>query len=237
MAPVIRIPDEIFARLQQLAEPLVDTPATVIRKLLDAHESGTVKSKEISSASTDDNLPIFRSEAWKKSPCQNLFLAPATTKNLKATLEHPIPIKLIESAITAGDQDTLRNAIGMVPNVRCFAVQESSASQFHEMSAGDLVLFAEEGTGKFEYAGRVIAKLRRKELGTRLWNDPSWSLIYFLDPEQTWRIKCDKKSVIKECGYDENFWLPKFMQVRRDPIAHIKTKYGSLAQFLVSNQI
>jgi hypothetical protein len=37
--PVIRIPDPVFHRLQAFATPLVDTPATVIEKLLDFYES------------------------------------------------------------------------------------------------------------------------------------------------------------------------------------------------------
>jgi hypothetical protein len=36
--PVVRLPDDVFRRLQQLAIPLVDTPATVIERLLDLHE-------------------------------------------------------------------------------------------------------------------------------------------------------------------------------------------------------
>src|SRR3954469_19476127 len=38
MMPVIRIPDDVFERLQALATPLVDTPGTVIKRLLDMHE-------------------------------------------------------------------------------------------------------------------------------------------------------------------------------------------------------
>jgi hypothetical protein len=38
MTPVIRIPEDVFERLQALAIPLVDTPGSVIRRLLDMHE-------------------------------------------------------------------------------------------------------------------------------------------------------------------------------------------------------
>jgi hypothetical protein len=38
MMPVIRIPDAVYERLQQHATPFVDTPATVIERLLDAYE-------------------------------------------------------------------------------------------------------------------------------------------------------------------------------------------------------
>src|SRR5687768_4549713 len=41
MMPVIRISDELFRRLQNLASPLVDTPASVIERLLNSYESNT----------------------------------------------------------------------------------------------------------------------------------------------------------------------------------------------------
>jgi hypothetical protein len=39
MMPVIRVPDDVFRRLQKIATPFVDTPASVIEKLLDSHEA------------------------------------------------------------------------------------------------------------------------------------------------------------------------------------------------------
>ena len=41
--PTVRIDDEVFEALKKLAEPLVDTPNAVIRRLLEA--SGTLKKK------------------------------------------------------------------------------------------------------------------------------------------------------------------------------------------------
>jgi len=38
MMPVVRIPDPVFERLQSIAKPFVDTPATVIERLLDFYE-------------------------------------------------------------------------------------------------------------------------------------------------------------------------------------------------------
>lgn len=40
--PVIRIPDSVYERLQKHATPFVDTPATVIEKLLNAYEESPV---------------------------------------------------------------------------------------------------------------------------------------------------------------------------------------------------
>jgi hypothetical protein len=45
MMPVIRIPDPVFERLQQIAKPFVDTPATVIERLLDFYEGHPSQSK------------------------------------------------------------------------------------------------------------------------------------------------------------------------------------------------
>ncbi len=39
MMPVIRVPDDVFRRLQSVATPLVDTPASAIEKLLGFYES------------------------------------------------------------------------------------------------------------------------------------------------------------------------------------------------------
>jgi hypothetical protein len=60
MMPVIRIPDDTFRRLQGLATPLVDTPASVIDKLLDFHESngGTPPAPSLSNSATEGDSPL-----------------------------------------------------------------------------------------------------------------------------------------------------------------------------------
>ena len=39
MSPVIRISESIYERLQELATPFVDTPASIIERLLDHYEA------------------------------------------------------------------------------------------------------------------------------------------------------------------------------------------------------
>jgi hypothetical protein len=46
MMPVIRIPDSTFERLQTIAKPFVDTPASVIERLLDFYEAGSGGQKQ-----------------------------------------------------------------------------------------------------------------------------------------------------------------------------------------------
>jgi len=60
--PVIRIPDDAFRRLQKLAIPLVDTPASVIERLLDLHESHSVTSAPDSLPQTEDTSPTSPDE-------------------------------------------------------------------------------------------------------------------------------------------------------------------------------
>jgi hypothetical protein len=60
MMPVIRVPDDIFKRLQGLATPLVDTPASVIEKLLDFRESnaGTTDAPSRSNSAIERGSPL-----------------------------------------------------------------------------------------------------------------------------------------------------------------------------------
>jgi hypothetical protein len=59
MMPVIRIPDSVFERLQKHATPFVDTPATVIVKLLDAFERSAkhVERKSVQQTDSDGSIP------------------------------------------------------------------------------------------------------------------------------------------------------------------------------------
>ena len=59
--PTVRIDDEVFAGLKKLAEPLVDTPNSVIRRLLEAN--GTLKKKPAPAAK-----PALIEAALEKTP-------------------------------------------------------------------------------------------------------------------------------------------------------------------------
>ncbi|MBP1468624.1 hypothetical protein EYB53_023120 [Candidatus Chloroploca sp. M-50] len=50
MMPVIRIPDPLYKRLQNLAVPFEDTPITVIERLVEEYESRQDKKSSLSSA-------------------------------------------------------------------------------------------------------------------------------------------------------------------------------------------
>jgi hypothetical protein len=50
MMPVVRISDSVFERLQTHAKPFVDTPASVIERLLDFYEAGRKRARSAASA-------------------------------------------------------------------------------------------------------------------------------------------------------------------------------------------
>ncbi len=51
--PIVRIPDPIFERLQAIATPLIDTPASVIEKLLNFYDSQGKQARPMSAAPVD----------------------------------------------------------------------------------------------------------------------------------------------------------------------------------------
>jgi len=62
MMPVVRIPENVFARLQKHAEPFVDTPVSVIERLLDFYERqrrSSAGGKEPAAAAVKPSVKAF----------------------------------------------------------------------------------------------------------------------------------------------------------------------------------
>ncbi|MFA6240932.1 MAG: hypothetical protein WC655_08390 [Candidatus Hydrogenedentales bacterium] len=228
MTPVIRISEEIFTRLQGLAEPLVDTPASVIQRLLDQHDG---KADDTRSRTGRERvvLPEFQADKWEGA-CNSLYLAPGSTQNIQKTIAGSVALDQIQAQLTPLQYISLKQALAGSLTLKCFAVKERSRNDFESMVSGDIVLFAEKGAGRFGFVGRVLTKLESENLGGLLWSDPDWRFIYILD--RTWRANIDKKKTLLALGYDEGFWLPRFMRVKHDVLVSIKKRFGSLADFL-----
>ncbi|MDZ4860102.1 MAG: hypothetical protein SGI88_14080 [Candidatus Hydrogenedentes bacterium] len=231
MAPVIRITDEVYTRLQRLAEPFVDTPATVIERLLNAQEGErrNVAGKENGAIATSQ-LRNYQPELWEQTPCNNLFLAPGNKTNLDRSILQSVQISDINQLLTPEQRGILRNT----QSLRCFALKEHARTNYNAMRPGDLVLFSENGSGKFKYASRIQTTFENASLGKLIWRDPQWKLIYLLNPQQTWITDLNKPNTLEKCGYDRNFWLPGFIQVSAEVVVRIKRSQGSFAGFLAS---
>ena len=82
MMPVVRIPDPVFERLKAVAEPLVDTPASVIQKLLVFYEDhrGDQEKANVHRAGAEeadpfhsDGDPLRFRRATRFGPCASDF--------------------------------------------------------------------------------------------------------------------------------------------------------------------
>lgn len=228
MSKVIRIDDETFARLQNLAEPFIDTPSSVVERLLNYYES---RQAATHSSRLDTNTSTKPRE--ENRMVQNLFLAPASNDNLKKTIKKSINISSIEQYLTKEEFQTIKSCANNPDILHCWAMTESNRTKYNEMSLGDIVLFSEKGSGKFQYFGQVVAKIENERLGGLLWefvpNKP-WSLIYFLEDIKI--INIEKSKLVSALGYNKQYVVPgiiKINQVARDTIL---SQYGSFQLFL-----
>lgn len=81
MAPSIELSPMTFTRLQQLAVPFVDTPETVIIRLLDQHESA--KETQTASAQDDSGIRNFNPDAAPDLTHTKVLMATLGTKKLE----------------------------------------------------------------------------------------------------------------------------------------------------------
>lgn len=226
MSKVIRIEDEIFGRLQNHAEPFVDTPSSVIEKLLNYYESSLSKT-EMTHAHT--------SQGRKENPMRNIFLAPASEENLRKTIMGSVSLTSIAHLLSEGELQVLRSSAKSSEALNCWAMTEGSRSKFNEMTPGDLVLFTVKDSKKFQYSGEVVAKIDSEKLGGFLWDfvpTKPWKLVYFLGNIQA--VNIDKTRLVTALGYNKNFVVPGITKV--NPIARdtILAQHGTIKSFIDS---
>jgi hypothetical protein len=202
MAPVIRISDHVFRRLQQLSVPLVDTPNSVIQRLLDqvGTPADTAATKPVRERGVD-GLAVN-----SESIDPGLFLAPASTENLEVSVAQAISLDEVRTRLDPKIVALLRSQLGEAKSFHCWAMTSSSRATFDKMHVGDIVLFTPRRTGRFTYRATVSAKLESQQLGDLLWRitpGKPWSLIYLLEGVR--RIDVDKERLVAELGYDRSF--------------------------------
>ena len=231
MSRVIRISDSIFARLQNLSTPLVDTPASVIERILDHYEEthgDSVSASVISRSSGSGSPKPMVSEV-------GLYLAPANEENLGATIMRSKPLSVAEEHLTHEQYTALKGSLKGASEFRCWAMTKNSRSKFNSMMQGDWVLFTSKGTGRFTFSARVIYKVESVSLGNALWSVvPSlpWQLIYFLD--EVTRINLPKEDLVTALGYDEGYVVPGILRVSPARTQTVIDQYGGISEFVSS---
>ncbi|KAB0665587.1 hypothetical protein F6V25_07640 [Oryzomonas japonica] len=226
MSKVIRIEDEIFGRLQNHAEPFVDTPSSVIEKLLNYYES---------SLSKPETTHAHASQGRRESPMRNIFLAPASDENLRKTIRGSVSLTSITHLLSKEERQVLQSSVKNVEALNCWAMTEGSRSKFNEMTHGDLVLFTAKDSGKFQYTGEVVAKIDSEKLGGFLWDfvpTKPWKLVYFLGNIQA--VNIDKTRLVTALGYSKSYVVPGITKV--NPIARdtILAQHGTIESFIAS---
>lgn len=222
MSKVVRISDEAFSRLQQLAEPLVDTPSSVIDKLLDKYESSLTQNKS--------NEPMNKHVS---NSTESLFLVPADKSNIKLSIQKRVKVKDAIRFLSSKEKKKLETILVHDESFNCWAMTESNQSTFKSMKEGDRVLLSEKGTGKFNYTGIVKGKIESKSLGNNLWSftpGKPWSLIYVLDNIKP--VNIDKQKMVKILGYKENYWVPGVIRVQEENLKLALTNYGNINSML-----
>lgn len=230
MSKVIRIDDDTFARLQNLAEPFIDTPSTVVERLLNYYES-----RQASILEPKIGKNIVSSNQKENKMAQNLFLAPASEENLRKTIKRSIGLASIENLLSDKEQQVIKSSVSNPSFLNCWAMTESNRTKYNEMSPGDVVIFSVKDSGKFQYCGKVVAKIENEKLGKQLWDfvpTKAWKLIYFL--EEIKSINISKSKLVVALGYDKNYVVPGVIKI--NPVARdtVLTQHRNFDAFINS---
>ena len=224
MSKVIRISEETFTRLQEISEPLVDTPASVIARLLD-HYSGTIPAK----------VEVNNMGSLNSINAQGLFLAPASQENIHATILNTKPLEFAKNYLDPSEYEALKLALTGNNSFHCWAMTKNSRSRYDAMLIGDMVLFTSKGSGKFSYAATVVHKVENIRLGEALWSvvpGLPWELIYFLEDVRA--INIPKEKLIRVLGYSPGYVVPGIIRVDTTRIIKALGNHKSLDEMLVA---
>ena len=164
---------------------------------------------------------------------RGLYLAPASTENIKETILVGVDISIAEKYLVASDFNELKTLLGDERRFHCWAMTESSRSEFCRMERGDIVLFVEKGTGFFTWQAEVLFTTESEEMGKYLWTYAPyqpWKLIYFLKGIQDIRI--DKKELVVALGYKPTYEVPGVIRVKDGAVREISRQCGSIQEFI-----
>jgi len=163
----------------------------------------------------------------------NLFLVPASSENIRATIARSVDIEIARQHLNPAQFENLKRVLGSRRSFNCWAMTKSKISVFKSMNPGDIVLLSIRGTGRFDYKATVVTKLECRQFGESLWNvvpGKPWELIYVL--EDVSRIELSKEKVVRSLGYRPNYQVPGVTRVKPEYMRNIANKYDSIDGFL-----
>ncbi len=228
MSKVIRIPKSVFLRLQKHAEPLVDTPANVIERLLDFYEEHNEEDEMFKSSEVNENR-----ERDSEALDFDIFLAPASEENIKTSIKGSVHLSTAKKYLSSEQFESLSESLGENISFHCWAMNENSRAYYRTMKKNDYVLFKITGSGFFNFVGKVIYKFENEDFGQALWDvtpGKPWELIFVLDEIKP--IKIDRVKMVEAFGYKSNYDVPGFRRVTTDHVEKMLAKYGSIDQMI-----
>jgi hypothetical protein len=231
VAPVIRISDDVFRRLQRLSEPLVDTPSSVIERVLEHFEKS--QTRPTAQATLPRVMEQRQPEVAGDAPRFGLYLVPATKENLLISIRRPVSLDIAKEVLADGQFQSLAEAIAPAKEFRCWATTDANKAVFDSMRPGDLVLLTEKATGRFNYRARIRAKLVSEDLARRLWPvvpGLPWKFIYILDDLQPLNVR--KDCLVTALGYESSFWVPGHIKVSPERLRAAIQQHGSFEKLV-----
>lgn len=229
MAPVIRVPDHVFLRLQRLGAAFVDTPATVIERLLNHHDLTTANS---AAPATSRSQPSVVREGGTVVP-PNVFIVPASDENLQTSLTRPVTLTAIRDRLSQSDLERLQPLLRGQPDFRCWAMTRNSRSEFDAMAPDDVVLVSTNGTGRYTHTARVVGRFESATFGRALWPRTQglpWELVYVLRDVNP--VSIPRERVNEAFGFQRGYSVRGATRVRPERVRAALEMYGTVDAML-----
>jgi hypothetical protein len=162
----------------------------------------------------------------------NLFLAPASSKNISYSIDNPVRPQLLEAHLSSTSFNAILASYASRKQIYCWGMSEGSRGCFRHMQPKDIVLLSVRGTGKFAYEASIALTMECPSGFSRaLWpfepNAP-WPLVYFLNTPIKRSI--NKSAFVEALGYAPPDRVQKVRRVKPEYLQAIASRYGSISR-------
>jgi hypothetical protein len=154
-----------------------------------------------------------------------LFLAPASSEALYATVERAVPFAAAAQYLAKPQVAALKKALGGEREFRCAAIGGEDGDIFDRMRTNDCVLLREDVSGEFRWFGVVVMKLTSEGLGTALWGQPGKLIVVLRD---LWPVYARRERLMRELGFNPAVRLQGVWRVPFWKLGYALERHGSL---------
>ena len=159
-----------------------------------------------------------------------LFLAPASSDALCATVERAVPFATAAQHLSTPQAAALKKALGGEGEFRCAAIGGEDGDIFDRMRTDDCVLLREDVSGEFRWFGVVVLKLESATLANALWGVEPQKLIVVL--RDVWPVFARREQLMSELGFNPAARLQGVWRVPFWKLGYALERHGSLERML-----